>query len=124
MSHFQSRSVDCIDQWKDLQLYKMLRAVDYELIWNNRNYGMNAYGICPAANTRPMDWADYVAQEIQNKDIGIGYWLYGVGETPKGLKMVKYNDWGKNTDMIRRFNKLTEAESPALSGTDKFAYND
>ena len=56
-----------------------------------------------------MDWADYVAQEIQNKDIGIGYWLYGVGET-KGLKMVKYNDWGKNTDMIRRFNKLTEAE--------------
>ena len=88
-------SADHNDNWRDLQLYKMLRAVDYEIIWNNRNYGMNAYGICPAANTRPMDWADFVAQEIQDPNIGIKYWLYGVGETPKGLKMVKYQDWGK-----------------------------
>ena len=58
---------------------------------------MNAYGICPAANTRPMDWADYVAQEIQNPHTGKEYWLYGVGDTPRGLRMVKYKDWSKTT---------------------------
>ena len=89
-------STDHNPEYKHLQMYKTLRAVDYEIIWNNRACGMNAYGICPASNRIPQQWADYIAEHIQSDEAG-KHWLYGVAETddPDILTMIKYNDWEK-----------------------------
>lgn len=88
-------SADHNPRWKDLQMYKTLRAVDYELIWNNRNNGMDAYGICPAANTRPLEWADFIAFQINAGNLGKNNWLYGIDEVVDTgeLRMIKYGDW-------------------------------
>lgn len=77
----------------DLQMYKQLRAMDYEIIWNQRARGLNAFGICPAANTRPMDWSSFIAQKLQTDDLGKEHWLYGVSEPEHGLDLVKWGDW-------------------------------
>lgn len=87
-------SADHNPDWKHLHMYKNLRAMDYEIIWNNRNNGLNAYGICPAANTRPMDWADYISNLIQQPDIG-EYWLYGISEVDEQISHMGWDDWQK-----------------------------
>ena len=86
-------SADHNPEWKRLHLYKNLRAVDYELIWTLRSKDCNAFGICPAANTRPLEWAEYIGRHIQTDTIGKQHWLYGVADTGKGLGFVKYSDW-------------------------------
>jgi len=85
-------SADHNPQWKHLHMYKNLRAMDYEIIWNNRNQNLNAYGICPAANTKPMEWADYISNLIQQPDIG-EHWLYGISEVDEQLSHMGWNDW-------------------------------
>ena len=88
-------SADHNPEWKNLQLYKTLRAVDYELIWNQRAKHVNAFGICPAANTRPMEWASFIAQKMQTETLGNPHWLYGVADTGEGLDFVRWSDWEK-----------------------------
>ena len=85
-------SADHNPDWKHLHMYKNLRAMDYEIIWNNRNNGLNAYGICPAANTRPMEWADYISNLIQQSDIG-EHWLYGISEVDEQISHMGWDDW-------------------------------
>tara|TARA_B100001057_G_scaffold498406_1_gene605280 strand:+ start:1047 stop:1724 length:678 start_codon:yes stop_codon:yes gene_type:complete len=86
-------SADHNPQWNNLQLYKTFRAVDYELIWNQRAKKVNAFGICPAANTRPMEWATFIAQRLQVENLGKTHWLYGVTEEDKKLDFVRWSDW-------------------------------
>lgn len=88
-------SADHNPEWQNLQLYKTLRAVDYELIWNQRARGINAFGICPAANTRPMEWSDYITTQLNTGKLGQSHWLYGVADTGNGLDFVRYSDWEK-----------------------------
>lgn len=88
-------SADHNPDWKHLHMYKNLRAMDYEIIWNNRNHGINAYGICPAANTRPMEWADYISNLIQQPDIG-EHWLYGISEVDEQLSHMEWSDWQRD----------------------------
>tara|TARA_B100001287_G_scaffold269841_1_gene267779 strand:- start:3537 stop:4190 length:654 start_codon:yes stop_codon:yes gene_type:complete len=88
-------SADHNPEWKNLQLYKTLRAVDYELIWNQRAKNLNAFGICPAANTRPMEWSEYIAVQLQYSNMGKDHWLYGVADTGNGLDFVRWSDWEK-----------------------------
>ena len=76
-------------------MYKTLRAVDYELIWNQRSRGINAFGICPAANTRPIEWSEYISTQLNIGNLGIQHWLYGVADTGNGLEFVRYGDWEK-----------------------------
>ena len=89
-------SVDHNPDWKHLHMYKNLRALDYEIIWNNRNNNINAYGICPASNEVPMDWADYIAGKINTGDLGKQEdWLYGVSRNDNNFSMIKWKDWEK-----------------------------
>lgn len=85
-------SADHNPAWSHLLTYKNLRAIEYELIWNFRNRGVNAYGICPATNARPMEWAEFISKFIQSENVGNSYWLYGVTEDEKTreLAMLKY----------------------------------
>jgi hypothetical protein len=84
-------SADHDPKWAGLQLYKSLRAIDYEIIWNIRNRDITAYGICPGNNSRPMDWSEYIAKQINTQLLGKEEWLYGIAEQPdKHLDMVKY----------------------------------
>ena len=77
-------------------MYKNLRALDYEIIWNNRNNNINAYGICPASNEVPMDWADYIVGKINTGDLGKQEdWLYGVSRKDNNFSMIKWKDWEK-----------------------------
>jgi|TARA_B110000858_G_C17796335_1_gene472612 hypothetical protein len=92
-----------------LHMYKNLRALDYEIIWNNRNNDINAYGICPASNAEPMDWADYIVSRINDGDLGKGgvdkgminrgaqgpTWLYGVAFDGDDFRMVEWKDYQK-----------------------------
>ena len=82
-------------------MYKNLRALDYEIIWNNRNNNINAYGICPASNAQPIKWADFIASKINEGTLGIeDSWLYGVmhNVSDKGddqFKMISWKDYQK-----------------------------
>ena len=92
-------SADHNPDFKHLQMYKNLRALDYEIIWNNRNNNINAYGICPASNEVPMDWADYIVGKINTGDLGKeDVWLYGVSRLHapghyRNFTMVERKDW-------------------------------
>ena len=98
-------SADHNPEWAGMQLYKQLRAIDYELIWSNRNNNLNAYGICPAANTRPMDWSEFMAKHINKESTGKHNWLYGVAEksfvgwnkpaNDDGFSLITYSDWNQ-----------------------------
>ena len=85
-------SVDRNPKWNNLLLYKSLRSIDYELIWNMRNKGVNAFGVCPASNRVPERWASFISNFIQKPDIGLNEWLYGVSENSNdnSLTMIKY----------------------------------
>ena len=94
-------SADHNPNWKHLHMYKNLRALDYEIIWNNRNNNINAYGICPASNAQPIKWADFIASKINEGTLGIeDSWLYGVmhNVSDKGddqFKMISWRDYQK-----------------------------
>jgi len=84
-------SADHNPAWSHLFTYKSLRAIDYELIWNFRNKGVNAYGVCPATNARPLEWAEYISKFIQKESTGKKEWLYGVVEDENSNKLSMLN---------------------------------
>ena len=56
---------------------KMQRALDYQIIQNERAHGINSYGICPANIQDNVEWPKYIAKLICDKNKNAS-WLYGI----------------------------------------------
>lgn len=68
---------------KDLLQYKMLRALDYQIIQTQRQYGIDSYGVCPAQLEDIIQWAKYITNLILDKNKEKS-WLYGIAKNDNG----------------------------------------
>tara|TARA_B100001057_G_scaffold468264_1_gene527272 strand:+ start:23044 stop:23673 length:630 start_codon:yes stop_codon:yes gene_type:complete len=78
IAHITSQiAKDTNPEYKNLLNYKMQRALDYQIIQNERAHGINSYGICPANIQDNVEWPKYIAKLICDKN-KTASWLYGI----------------------------------------------
>jgi hypothetical protein len=74
---------------KDLLQYKMLRALDYQIIQTQRQYGIDSYGMCPAQLEDITKWAKYMSNLILDKNKE-KTWLYGIVKDSNTMTYMTY----------------------------------
>lgn len=74
---------------KDLLQYKMLRALDYQIIQTQRHYGIDSYGMCPAQLEDITKWAKYMSNLILDKNKE-KTWLYGIVKDSNTMTYITY----------------------------------
>ncbi len=90
VAHITSQiAKDTNPDYKNLLNYKMQRALDYQIIQNQRAYGINSYGICPASIQDSVGWPKYIASLITNSDKDKS-WLYGIIKDEKEINYISY----------------------------------
>ena len=78
VAHITSQiAKDTNPEYKNLLIYKMQRALDYQIIQNERAHSINSYGICPANIQDNVEWPKYIAKLICDKNKNSS-WLYGI----------------------------------------------
>ena len=78
IAHITSQiAKDTNPEYKNLLNYKMQRALDYQIIQNERAHSINSYGICPANIQDNVEWPKYIAKLICDKNKNAS-WLYGI----------------------------------------------
>tara|TARA_B100000963_G_scaffold267846_1_gene236046 strand:+ start:279 stop:932 length:654 start_codon:yes stop_codon:yes gene_type:complete len=78
VAHITSQiAKDTNPEYKNLLIYKMQRALDYQIIQNERAHSINSYGICPANIQDNVEWPKYIAKLICDKNKNAS-WLYGI----------------------------------------------
>ncbi len=78
IAHITSQiAKDTNPEYKNLLNYKMQRALDYQIIQNERAHSINSYGICPANIQDNVEWPKYIAKLICDKNKNSS-WLYGI----------------------------------------------
>ena len=90
VAHITSQiAKDTNPDYKNLLNYKMQRALDYQIIQNQRAYGINSYGICPASIQDSVGWPKYIASLITNSNKDKS-WLYGIIKDEKEINYISY----------------------------------
>ena len=84
---------DQYPELKDLLQYKMLRSLDYQIIQTQKQYGINAYGMCPANIQDSVEWPKYMANLILDKDKETS-WLYGIVRDDGVMGYISYPSEG------------------------------
>lgn len=74
---------------KDLLQYKMLRALDYQILQTQRQYGIDSYGMCPAQFEDTFQWPKYMANLILDKNKEKS-WLYGIVKDDNKMGYITY----------------------------------
>jgi hypothetical protein len=74
---------------KDLLQYKMLRALDYQILQTQRQYGIDSYGMCPAQLEDIFQWSKYMANLILDKNKEKS-WLYGIVKDNNKMGYITY----------------------------------
>ena len=90
IAHITSQiAKDTNPEFKNLLTYKMQRALDYQIIQNQRANGINSYGICPAHIKDVVGWPRYIATLITDvtKDQS---WLYGIIKEERQIYYISY----------------------------------
>ena len=90
IAHITSQiAKDTNPEFKNLLTYKMQRALDYQIIQNQRANGINSYGICPAHIKDVVGWPRYIATLITEvtKDQS---WLYGIIKEEREIYYISY----------------------------------
>ncbi len=94
IAHITSQiAKDTNPEYKGLLNYKMQRALDYQIIQNQRAYGINSYGICPANIQDSVAWPKYMAKLICDKDKDPS-WLFGIIKEEDQLNYICYPSEG------------------------------
>ncbi len=78
---------------KDLLQYKMLRALDYQIIQTQKQYGINSYGMCPAQIKDNIEWPKYMPKLVLDNDKE-NTWLYGIIRDDDKMDYITYPSEG------------------------------
>ncbi len=71
----------------------MLRALDYQIIQTQKQYGINSYGMCPAQIKDNIEWPKYMAKLILDNDKE-NTWLYGIIRDDDKMDYITYPSEG------------------------------
>ncbi len=94
VAHITSQiAKDTNPEFKNLLIYKMQRALDYQIIQNQRAYGINSYGICPSNIQDSVGWPKYIASLITNTNKEHS-WLYGIIKEENEINYISYPSEG------------------------------
>ena len=84
---------DQYPELKDLLQYKMLRALDYQIIQTQRQYGITSYGMCPGDIKDNVEWPKFMSNLILD-NTKVKSWLYGIFKDDGEIDYIHYPSEG------------------------------